>query len=102
MAAMNTPTHRGTTIVDGGIEDSVTYRRSSITILGDTAKLSTYDPDKARMVEVDRLSDVKVDERSDGRIVIEGVSAELVEEARLNPKDARVTWLMTPRGCDQC
>lgn len=102
MAGMNAPTLIGTTVVTGGIEDEATYARSSVTITGDVAKLSRYSPDKARMVEVDVLRDAKIDERSDGTVIVEGVSDELKREVGLPDKDSHVRWVVTPRGCDQC
>lgn len=102
MAAMNTPTLRGSTTVVDGIEEDKTYRRSEVSVLGDTAKLSTYDPDKGRLVEVDQLSRVTVDTARNGVVTIKGVSKELTTEIGLDAENGLVTWKMTPRGCSTC
>ena len=97
-----TPLILGSVLIDGGLSDGETVQRATVTMNGDVAKLSHYEPSKARSVELDRLTDMKADEKMNGIIVVTGVSQQLLHEVGLPPYEARVTWTITPAGCSTC
>lgn len=98
----STPLILGSALIEGGLSDGETVKRATITMNGDLAKLAHYEPSKARNVELDRLTSIKVDEKPNGQIVITGVSQQLVHEVGLAPGEAKVTWRVTPAGCSTC
>jgi hypothetical protein len=98
-----TGTYRGTTTVDGGMEDGEVFKRSMLNVLGDEVALLTYDPEKGRFVQADRLITAKVDIDDDrGEVTATGLSQFLLSEVKVSPAEARITWTMKTKGCQTC
>ena len=73
-----------------------------ITINGDDAVLRYATERGGRRAQVDRLSDVTVTRDSNRDIRYSGISAHLIEEGDIDPSEARIDWLLTPKGCELC
>jgi len=95
-------TYKGPVQWIGGINDDQTSRRSMLSILGDTVKVSTYNPTKGRFEEMDTLTNATVEELRDGRIEATGTSAQLIGEGGVKVGEARITVRIEPRGCQTC
>jgi hypothetical protein len=73
-----------------------------ITINGDVAVLRHATGRGERRAQVDRLTDVTVTRDPNRDIRYSGISAHLVEEVGVDPSEARLDWLLTPKGCELC
>lgn len=98
----STPLLTGSVLIEGGLNDGEAVKRATVTMNGNVAKLAHYEPSKGRSVELDRLTDMRVDEKANGQFVITGISQQLVGEVGLSPDEAKVTWRVTPKGCATC
>lgn len=85
----------------GGINDGEVSRRAQISILGDTVKISTYNPAKGRLEEMDMLREATLTE-GPGEVEVIGVSRQLTEEAGVPKLDAKIKVRMVLAGCQTC
>lgn len=85
----------------GGINDGEVSRRAQISILGNTAKISTYNPAKGRLEEMDILDEAVLTE-GHGEVEVAGVSRQLVQETRVPKLDAKIKVRMVLAGCQTC
>ena len=74
--------------------------------LGDTLDLRVWNPLRRTFERIDRISDVEVADANGGRLSFTGVSERLTapppDGNGVSPADARVTWLLEPKGCASC
>ena len=92
--------YRGAVKITGGLTDDE-HRSAIVTVAGDYAKLSVLDPARGRHAELDLMRDFTLTERN-GVVTFDGVSRQLAAEVGLPADEARVKWVLTLKGCQQC
>lgn len=85
--------------------DGEVYRDCRLTMNGKPADVVLYslhtDPDH-KWVAVDRLTNAKIIDNSDGSKTITGRSQELIDVVGTDPANAEVRWEVKPKGCIGC
>lgn len=93
--------YTGTVHVHDGIIADEKHTQCKIFVLGDTAKLTKWNPVSRRFEQIDTLLEFDITE-SDGAITITGKSSEMMDEVGLPAAEAMVRWSMDLVGCQDC
>ena len=90
---------------DGSVGNIVELdlRKCQVTTLGTTVKLSRWDREARRFIEVDILDDTSMEEAPrSGKLTFKGTSRRLRNEVGLSPAESLASFTLSPRGCTTC
>lgn len=93
-------------LMDDSERDGEVLRRCRLFSLGDALDLRVWSDTRKMFERVDRITEVDVTDGPGGKLHFSGISERLTTPAPdgngVAPADARVTWILDPKGCASC
>lgn len=83
-------------------DEGEVLRKARVLLNGNPGSANLYIIVGQRPSFVDHLTETEAVDGPDGSIVVTGISQTLVDEVGVHPTDAKVKWVVHPKGCKSC